>query len=1360
MSVYDSDDAIFVPDIPVTPSNIGVPFNSNETDNSNDTDDIFNTIFKNNAYDCSKILDSYIYKCKSEKNKLVFFKEYIEHQLLVIIKLFNLNNGNSDSGNDIFKFKKFIAFLVILFILKSNDNYNDNDNDLLTELNKLFEKSNTTIYNYIDDKKNDSENFKYFLETLKLSITNNKYENTYDIVINKRNNDCISNLYNELIFNINNIQIQQNNSFTYIDLDDKDKIKIQNINFCIHNNFNLKKTNKNINININEYESYISSFSYLYLDNEKTPYFVQVSDNNIITLYMPIKVNETQLILNIHTKEVSNITNFIYNFIKGDSRPIEAKFETWCNKKYKLKEIYLPFEFFHYNFHQKDIIKKTFIIENEKNKYYPYIFKISNNDDTYEYFLKVFYIVDEKNEKKEIHNLFMSYNYSKLVVYNSTNKKIFVFNLNHESNNTIPLLYHHREKKYDIKKIIKFCNDNNNTINQNNNYEINEIVYYYDTIKIPEPTYNDPYFKENDSILMRESDLKNVSEFIDKEYNEFISKISDDYRNNQFINLTEKEKEKKRFYFHYNESIPETIQIYNMTFKKIEFLYEKVNYYGDLKKRYNLYNLYYCNDMKIYLVFVIFKKKYVGKFFTEIYLNDNYYYIDLNNKYIYNLNDFCRKFIIKYNNQNIIKIPPKQEYFIYHKDEFYYKGYIPTNINNTTTALKTARIQPVVDDKKKTNEYKEITIQTQDVNDKIQIDKNKVYIIELYPNIIMIFYNIKNKVNDRNTIIFISYNAKYLLFKQDDKEFLLLFDSIRADNIKYNSINSLDQFTIEFTKTNINEIKIKGHTVLPDSDTILKPNEKFDYLNMPNYSIFKDLFISNQKIMESFDGIILDDNYKKFYFDGYADIIFHKINEFNAKKCNNIYISDDTNIIYVYIKQDDSNYKINIYTKINKESLKYQLRNNVNKFNYDVEENDSLELKDIIQQYGVILNDDNIDDNIVTQAKKEFLSLYIDIKNEYNISYLTHHYAFENKHNNKIEIKYNDNNIYQIHNYFENKIINCYKIDKVIKYNDIGYKTNDRNRYNIYISLNAKLIYIVRHETGNETNKEYLIFYRDNKNPLQYYRYQNDGRKTIHNFEDAIEFDEIKFTDNIFKQNYYGNIYRESFKRRFVFRDGSDTSTTANLSDFFNYNPLFYSFLSNNINSMFRIIKRENNNFFQIQINNNKEDFLKITMFFKNINGNIVKIYDCNNIYIEKDGKYILLLNYKHDKPKIRCFQQNTANSNIYNLIKITNIGYNDDINDDYDVNTEDGLLTEYKFTDILTKFVIENSEYKYHFNINDLKSINFNVSSALVGQAGGSNDDQDSILYAIIIILINRILLLNKDEKSKLSNEITKFKF
>ena len=110
---------------------IVIPSYSNDTDK---TDDIFNIIFKNNTHDCSKILNSYIYKCKNDKNKLVFFKEYIEHQLLVIIKLFNLND-------DFFKFKKFITFLVILFILKSNDNDIDIDTNLLTELKKYLKFS-------------------------------------------------------------------------------------------------------------------------------------------------------------------------------------------------------------------------------------------------------------------------------------------------------------------------------------------------------------------------------------------------------------------------------------------------------------------------------------------------------------------------------------------------------------------------------------------------------------------------------------------------------------------------------------------------------------------------------------------------------------------------------------------------------------------------------------------------------------------------------------------------------------------------------------------------------------------------------------------------------------------------------------------------------------------------------------------------------------------------------------------------------------------------------------------------------------------------------------------------------------------
>lgn len=1337
---------------------IVIPSYSNDTDK---TDDIFNTIFKNNTHDCSKISNSYIYKCKNDKNKLVFFKEYIEHQLLVIIKLFNLND-------DFFKFKKFITFLVILFILKSNDN--DIDKNLLTELNKLLEKPNNTIENYFDDHLNDSENFKYFFKSLKSSKTDENYKNTYDIVINNRNNNCISNLYNELIFNINNITIQQNNNFIYIDLDDKDKIKIEKINICIHNNFNLKKTNKEIKVN--QYESYISSYSYLYLDNKETPYLVQVSDNNIITLYLPIKVNDTQLILNIHTKEVINITNFIHNFISGNNRPIEANIDTWDTENYLLEKIYLPFE---YNLNRKDIIMKTFIIknENEKYKYDPYIFKISNDniDFNYEYFLKVFYIVN--NEKITTHNLFISYNYSKLVVYNSKTKKIFVFILEAELINTKPLSYYHRNKIYNVEEIIKFCNNNNNIETKDNRYDIKEIDYYYDDkTKIPEPTYKDPYFKDNSDILKYINNITEVSKFIEHQYNEFILKIHDDYKKNPLITLTEKEKNKKQFYFQdFNSSNPEKITIDNMDFIKIDFLYEKINNGDKLKKRYKLYNLYYCNDKNIYLIFVIFNKKYVGKFFTEIYLNDNYYYIDLNNKYIYNLNDFCTNFIIKYNNQDIMtRNDSNKEYFIYHKDNFYYKGNISTNINKTATVLKrSSAISSTQDkqDKKKTNEYKEITIEKRDVENKIKIDNQYVYIIELYPDIIMIFYNIINKKTNKNTKIFISYNAKYLLFKHDDNEFLLVFvDTLRENNIEYISINSLNNFTIEFTKENIKNITINGSIVEADSDIKLKPKKKFDYLKMYDYSILKDLFVSNQKIIENFDGIILDDNYKKFYFDGYADIIFYKINEFNGKKCNNIYISHDTNIIYVYIKQE-STYKIDIYTKINKKSNRYLLRNNVNKFNYDVQINDSLELKSIVQHYGDILNDDNIDTEIETKVKKEFLSLYVDIDNDYNISYLTDHYVLTNHYpflqmqvNQKIEIKYNDNNIYQIQNYFENKVINCYKIDKIIKYYDDGSTTNI-DITNIYISLNAKLIYIFRYKTDDKTKIHYIIFYRDKKDPLNYYYYQNDGTKTFHKFQDILTSFSETINENIFKKDYYGNIYRESLKRRFVYRDSSDISTTANSSDFFSYNQEFHSFLKNNIKSVFTIIKRENDDFFQIQINNNNEDFLKITMFVINVN-NHLDIYDCNNIYIEKNGKYILLLNYKHDKqPIIRCFQQKTADLNIYNLIKITNIDYNQDINDKYDINTEGDFSNEYTFSDILDKFVIENSEYKYHFDINDLKSIDFNINPPLlVGQAGGNNDDQDNVLYAIIIILINRILLLNKDEKLKLSDEISNFKF
>lgn len=1256
---------------------IVIPSYSNDTDK---TDDIFNIIFKNNTHDCSKILNSYIYKCKNDKNKLVFFKEYIEHQLLVIIKLFNLND-------DFFKFKKFITFLVILFILKSNDD-NDINISLLNELNKLLEKPNNTIENYFDDELNDSENFKYFFKSLKSSKTDENYKNTYDIVINNRNNNCISNLYNELIFKINNIEIQENSNFNYTDLNDDDKLKIENINFCIHNNFNLKKTNKEIGIN--QYESYISSYSYLYLDNKETPYLVQVSNNNIITLYLPIKVNDTQLILNIHTKEVSNITNFIHNFISGNNRPIEAKFKTWDTENYLLEKIYLPFE---YNLNRKDIIIKTFIIKNEKYKYDPYIFKISsdNINENYEYFLKVFYIVNNDNKQIKTHNLFISYNYSKLVVYNSKTKKIFVFNLEVELINTNPLLYHHRNEIYNVEKIINFCNKNNNTETENNIYDINEIVYYYDdTTKISEPTYKDPYFKDDYSKLEYESDLAKVYKFIDDQNNEFILKIHDDYKKNPLITLTEKEKNKKQFYFHYfNSSNPEKIIINNMQFIKIDFLYKKINNDDKLIKKYKLYNLYYCNDKKIYLVFVMFKNKYVGKFFTEIYLNDNYYYIDLNNKYIYNLNDFCRNFIIMYNNQDKSNSSSNKEFFIYHKDK----------LNNS---------------EKKIND----TI--------IDVKETSIYIINISDEInIKIFYNIK--INNEPSNLFISNDYMFLLIISNNIEYVFVYKTHNDDEITYESFNT-------DIKT---EIIVKKNLIVYDSNNPLKlqtindtnfvPKKKIDIKKKHNYTEIKNSLISNEKIKNQFPDITLNEEKQFFTFDGYKDIIFYKIEKLNGKECNNIYISYDTNIVYVYFFDTDLTKEIiYIYTQQSNYENKdnYIMQNYFDKLDYDYHIFfHKKTLEEIIISYGKIydnLTDKDIYNKIKNYVNNIKLLLYVDLKNDFYINYLKNQIFVHDSMDKYIDIKYNQKNTYIIYNHYENIYIHFYKIDKIFI-----YSKEIENIYiidNIYISLNAKIIYIF-----NNNKYIYKIFYRSQNNSLEYYYYdlENDSKKIFLNFEQIIlNFYKTNInTENLFYINHLNsNEYRENFKNSFVFTKNN-----------------------------FTVIKRENNKFFKIKINDTDLEFFKITKI-KYLN--ISHYY--NNIYIEKNRKYILILIFHNGKPTIRCFEKDDNNKDeyIYILTNITNIE-----GEDYIKNIDTTYSDNYNFDKIIDSYLLNNR--RYHFDINDVTSIKFNIiPHDLVGQAGGNNDDQDNVLYAIIIILINRILLLNKDEKLKLIDEISNFKF
>ncbi len=630
---------------------------------------------------------------------------------------------------------KFNYFINIILLLKMSNNivlYNklhiNNNNDIIN----LFESDNTfftsIILNDINNfSGNTNEKLNYILSFL--DFKNSKINN---IIFNLLFNFLSDNIYfKELIYNIKNI----------------DKNYLKNINFIIKNNYNYLKIMKNIltfkNIDIENKINFLT-----HLDNISVDYLLPVADSmisynldsysggylySILTYYSDNnlhtynkKDNNLHLFTDFLINNIKKTTIFFNNIINSHKTGSTVYFSNLTNNinsKTLINFVHLLFDFYNYLYNNnKKIIEEYkyndlcfkcieyiyFYFLNLKKSnihlsdiYYNnlcnYIFKPINS------FFEL-YLSDENNKN----NLYLQNNYSlnSIIIgfYSSIqNENIsdiivnyistIITKMNFSSLDISNIFLYNKTDNLNAFNIISTI-FNNNIINNNNFYEINDkiiainsfVKYFkykmFDNIKFNNlnlnyySNSNKIIFKKNNqtNIVLDDYNIKddNINNIVDDDYNNIqsiINIIESQDKNKYSDNKDEKDEkdEKQNIYLLENElksmEFYDIKNLFNLNDNKLIF---KIISYG-----YELLDLYKKNNVNLKHNFNIIELLYKTLNNVLIYLNLNIIFMNCSHNIIISIIEFNNNLYNYFNSINteldvkLILLKHKKKYKIY-----------------------------------------------------------------------------------------------------------------------------------------------------------------------------------------------------------------------------------------------------------------------------------------------------------------------------------------------------------------------------------------------------------------------------------------------------------------------------------------------------------------------------------------------------------------------------------------------------------------------------------------------------------------------------------------------------------------------
>ena len=475
--------------------------------------------------------------------------------------------------------------------------------------------------------------------------------------------------------------------------------------------------------------------------------------------------------------------------------------------------------------------------------------------------------------------------------------------------------------------------------------------------------------------------------------------------------------------------------------------------------------------------------------------------------------------------------------------------------------------------------------------------------------------NINNIKNEENILKSKNYlQIKNFNFDSDKKE--LIYDNIYSE---INLINVLKLFSnnsnnIKQQNNNINNINIKEEEKIQENNVIsTKEENNIKIIKEEEKNIFKingknmniKIFI-DKKLEENIDKMSLDDIFKKEENNNYINFIITNL-YFNIEENNNI-IYDNIELTYNDITPNKVYYIIKLIDKLKTSRIEKDLNNTTNiHLNYDL----------------YIFINPKIIKSILDYWK--------------NISKLI------NKNQEKKEIIYNNDEIYDDYNNAENKIINL----NINSIKIIFTENCENNEKIININNNEQNEDLPKNEIIYEENNDYICF---NLNKISL-KYEQNKLNTKINFI----LKSFIIQDNLYNSKYKILLSNYNFKKENEIFMQCElnilfNSTTkqfeikpkiifSSLAIYLDQISLYYIY-----NTIKQISNEENN------INNNNINFINNEEI--NIN-NKKETYLIKNIEIEK---FFIELNYSTNKAAKNYEIINSQLSRLFNTTSINKL--------------------------------------------------------------------------------------------------------